>query len=53
MTWNSKACQWKLNQGFQLWQISEESRKVFEKTSELRNRLEPNKIIRPLKDFGW
>ena len=51
MTWNSKVCQWKLNQGFELWQISEESRKVFEKTTGLRNRLEPNKIIKPLKEW--
>merc|ERR1712062_542676 len=49
MTWNSRACQWELNQGIQLGQLSKESRQVFEKATELRNRLEPNKVIEPLK----
>ena len=52
MKWNSKVCQWELNQGIQKWQMSEEPRKVFEETTELRNRLEPNEIIKQLKHFS-
>ena len=41
-----------LKQGIQLSQIGEESRKVYEATTEVRNRLEPSNIINPLQSYN-
>ena len=52
MTWNVVDYRWDLKQGIQLSQIGEESRKVYEATTEVRNRLEPSNIINPLQSYN-